>query len=162
MIPRYRKILYATDLTPNAAHAFRHAISLARCHEAEVYIVHVLPEVDAAVVNYVATVMGEDKLAGMEISRMDEVSAQIHRRLTSFAQSELTDHPEDLNRVVSVEVLHGHPSAEILKVADRYEADLVVLGSHGKGKLKYAFLGSVAEKILRKSLRPVMVVPLGD
>lgn len=162
MIPHYRTILYATDLTPNAAHAFRHAISLARCHNAKVYIVHILPEVDAAVVNYVATVMGEDKLAGMEISRLDEVTGQIHRRLLSFAQSELTDHPEDLERVASVEVLHGHPSAEILDAADRLDVDLVVLGSHGKGKLKYAFLGSVAEKVLRKTLRPVMIVPLGD
>jgi nucleotide-binding universal stress UspA family protein len=35
-----------------------------------------------------------------------------------------------------------------------------VLGSHGKGALKYAFLGSVAEKVLRKSHRPMLIVPL--
>ena len=51
-------------------------------------------------------------------------------------------------------------AAEILQAADRLEADLVVVGSHGKGGLHYAFLGSVAEKVLRKIHRPVLVVPL--
>jgi len=41
-------------------------------------------------------------------------------------------------------------------------ADLIVMGTHGKGALRYAFLGSVAEKVLRKTLRPVLIVPLGD
>ncbi|HEY7746773.1 MAG TPA: universal stress protein [Desulfuromonadales bacterium] len=45
-------------------------------------------------------------------------------------------------------------------MADRIDADLIVLGSHGKGRLKYAFLGSVAEKVLRKTQRPAMIVPL--
>jgi nucleotide-binding universal stress UspA family protein len=57
-------------------------------------------------------------------------------------------------------VHHGNPVEQILQMADRIDADLIVLGSHGKGKLKYAFLGSVAEKVLRKTLRPAMVVPL--
>jgi nucleotide-binding universal stress UspA family protein len=160
MIPRYKTILYATDLTANAAHAFRHAIGLARCNTARIYLLHVLPEVEPAMLNYISTVMGEDKLADFELEHKKEVKDQILLRLHAFAKEELVDHPEDMDRIADIEVHHGNPVDQILQMADRIDADLIVLGSHGKGKLKYAFLGSVAEKVLRKTERPAMVVPL--
>lgn len=162
MIPRYSTILYATDLSENAAHAFRHAISVARCHDARIRILHVLPEVDSAVLNYVSIAMGEEKLADLEVGHKSAVKEIIRQRLHDFARDELGEHPADVDRVIGVEVHHGSPVAEILKAADRHDVDLVVVGSHGKGRLKYAFLGSVAEKLLRKSQRPVLVVPLGE
>jgi nucleotide-binding universal stress UspA family protein len=160
MIPTYKTILYATDLTQNAAHAFRHAVGIARCHQARIFILHVLPEMEPAVLNYVSTVMGEDRLAEMELAHKAEVKDEIRKRLHEFAKAELADRPEDVERIAGIEIHHGNPAAEILKAADRLSADLIVLGSHGKGALKYAFLGSVAEKVLRKILRPVVVVPL--
>lgn len=160
MIPAYRKILYATDLSVNSAHAFKHAISLARCHDAKIVLLHVLPEVDTATMNYVATVMGQEKLAGYELSHKSEIKDEIRRRLHKFASEELGDHPEDAARLAEIEVHHGNPVALILQHADGYDVDLIVLGSHGKGALKYAFLGSVAEKVLRKSHRPTLIVPL--
>lgn len=162
MIPQYGKILYATDLSVNAAHAFRHAISLARHYGAKIHVLHVLPEVDSSVLNYISTVMGEERLVNLELAHKDEITDQIRMRLHQFAKDELVDHPEDLERIADIEVHHGSPVGQILEVADRLDVDLVVVGSHGKGKLKYAFLGSVAEKLLRKSYRPVMVVPLND
>ncbi len=65
----------------------------------------------------------------------------------------------DLKAEPAVEVHHGEPAPMILTVADRISADLIILGSHSKGKLHYAFLGSVAEKILRKTHRSVLIVP---
>jgi nucleotide-binding universal stress UspA family protein len=160
MIPAYKTILYATDLTQNAAHAFRHAVGIARCHQARIYILHVLPEMEPAVLNYVSTVMGEDRLADLELAHKAEVQDEIRKRLHEFAKAELADRPDDVDRIASIEIHHGNPAAEILKAADRLNADLLVLGSHGKEALKYAFLGSVAEKVLRKTQRPVVVVPL--
>jgi len=162
MIPVYKTILYCTDLTPNAAHAFRHAVGIARCHKARIHILHVLPEIEPAVLNYVSTVMGEDRLADLELAHKAEVKDEISKRLHEFAKAELADRPEDVERIAGIEIHHGNPAAEILRAADRLDADLVVLGSHGKGTLKYTFLGSVAEKVLKKSLRPVVVVPLND
>lgn len=162
MIPKYKKILYATDLSENAAHAFRHAVSVARCFDARIQILHVLPDVDPAVVNYVATVMGRDQLADFEAVHKEEVKDAIRKRLHKFAKEELVDHPEDVERIADVEVHHGNPTVEILAAADRIGADLIIMGSHSKGALKYAFLGSVAEKVLRKAHRPVLVVPLND
>ncbi|BCR04412.1 hypothetical protein DESUT3_14810 [Desulfuromonas versatilis] len=162
MIPKYKTILYATDLSANAAHAFRHAIGLARSYNARIHILHVLPEVEPAMLNYISTVMGENRLADLELEHKEEVKDQIRKQLHQFAKEELADHPEDVERIADIEIHHGSAVGQILEAADRIEADLIVLGSHGKGKLKYAFLGSVAEKLLRKSHRPALVVPLND
>ena len=162
MIPQYKTILYATDLSDNAAHAFRHAIGVARCFGGRIHILHVLPEVDTAVLNYVSTVMGKETLADFELVHKTEIKDAIRQRLHQFAKDELGDHPEDVDRVASVEVHHGNPVVEILAAADRIDADLIVMGTHSKGALKYAFLGSVAEKVLRKSHRPALVIPLND
>lgn len=162
MIAQYKTILYATDLTENAAHAFRHAISLAKAYNAQIHILHMMQEMDASVVSYVASVVGEEKFAGLELDHEKELREQIREKLDRFAAEELAEDPDELAKVASVIVHHGNPVAGILTEADRLSADLVVMGTHGKGPLRYAFLGSVAEKVLRKSLRPVLVVPLGD
>jgi nucleotide-binding universal stress UspA family protein len=162
MIPKYKTVLYATDLTENAAHAFRHAISLAKEYDAQIHILHMMQEMDASVVSYVASVIGEEKFAGFELDHEKDLREQIREKLDRFAAEELADYPEELARVASIIVHHGNPVAGILTEADRLSTDLIVMGTHGKGALHYAFLGSVAEKVLRKTLRPVMIVPLGD
>ena len=45
MIPRIKKILYATDLTKNSAYAFRYAVNSAQKHDADIYILHVIETV---------------------------------------------------------------------------------------------------------------------
>jgi nucleotide-binding universal stress UspA family protein len=162
MIPQYRTILYATDLSENAAHAFRHAIGVARCFGARIHLLNVLQEVDPAVINYVSTVMGKKKLADLEVEHKAEIKDAIRLRLHAFAKEELADHPEDIERIADIEVHHGNPLVEILAAAERIDADLIVMGTHSKGPLKYAFLGSVAEKVLRKCHRPMLIVPLND
>lgn len=160
MIPQYKTILYATDMSAGAPRVFRHAIAVARAHDARISILHVLPDVDAAMVNYVSTVVGEEKLADLELAHKEEVRDELRRRLHAFAKAELGDRPEDAERIVEIDVHHGNPVVCILEHGDSLDADLIVLGSHGKGALKYAFLGSVAEKLLRKCHRPMLVVPI--
>jgi nucleotide-binding universal stress UspA family protein len=81
--------------------------------------------------------------------------------IAHFASEELRNNLEDQQRIVSIDIHQGHPVADILEAADKIDADLIVIGSHGKGHLHYAFLGSVAEKLLRKSFRPILTVPVG-
>lgn len=160
MIPHYKKILFATDLSEGAATVLRHVICCARAHQAGVEILHVLPEIDQAMVNYVSIVMGNERLADYELAHKDAVVAELSDKLRAFAREELADHPEDLARIERIEVLHGPPASTILSEARRCGADLLVIGTHGKGRLEYAFLGSVAQKIMRRSEIPVQLVPL--
>lgn len=160
MIPEYKTILHATDLTANAAHALRHAVAIARCHNAQVHLVHVLPDVEPAVLNYVATVMGEGKLADYELEHKADIRDEVRRSVHEFAKTELLNCPECLALIHEVEVHHGSPAAQILEEAERIDADMIVIGSHGQGRVRQTFLGSLAKRLLRKSTRPVLVVPL--
>lgn len=56
-------------------------------------------------------------------------------------------------------IRRGTPHEEILEYARENDVGLVVLGTHGRGGLSHALLGSVAERVIRKADRPVLVVP---
>ena len=160
MLPNYTHILVATDLSPNSVHAFRHAVMMARRNKAHIHLLHVVPEIDASMRSYISALMVKGSLGRFESQHEEEARKEIQRDLQEFAAEELSDHPEDLRRIASIEVLHGNPVVRILQSADRLNADVIVMGSHGKGAIEHAFLGSVAEKVLRKSRRPVFVIPI--
>jgi nucleotide-binding universal stress UspA family protein len=162
MLPNYSHILVATDLTPNAVEAFKHAVMMARRNNARLHLLYVVPDVDASVRTYISTIMGQGSLDKFEKRHEEEAREEIRTRLEAFARAELADHPEDLQRLESIRIVHGHPAVQILAVADDVDADVVVMGSHGKGALEHTFLGSVAEKVLRKCRRPVFIIPLAD
>jgi len=156
MLPEYKTLLYATDLSPNSRHAFRHAVSLAMRYGGKIHILHALPESEAAVVNVVATAMGEGILADLEVEHHGEARTEILHRLEAFTREELP--PDAPHGCVSrIEIVHGDPAEKIVEAADRIDADLIVMGSHSRGLLRQVFLGAVSDKVLRKSSRPVFV-----
>jgi len=160
MLPNYRNILYATDMTLNSEYAFKHAVMLARTSQAKIHLLHIVPEIDAAFRTYVSTIMGQGMLESFEAKHEEEAHKDLKARLEQFIQDELADRPEDLKNIASIEVVHGDAVAKILMVADKLDADVIVMGTHGKGAITHAFLGSVAEKVLRKTKRPVFVIPI--
>jgi nucleotide-binding universal stress UspA family protein len=58
-------------------------------------------------------------------------------------------------------VREGYTASEIVEQATAMKADLLVIGTHGRSGFERVFLGSVAEKVLRKASCPVMTVPKG-
>lgn len=160
MLPHYDKILVTTDFTENSDHAFRHAVMLARQNNAKIYLLHVLPLVDSSMRSYLSSVLGEDKLEALEHDNMATAQTSMKDDLDEFARTELKDFPEDYARFAGAEVAAGHPVVKILETADRLDVDVIVMGTHGKGPLEHVFLGSTAEKVLKKSPRPVFVIPL--
>lgn len=54
----------------------------------------------------------------------------------------------------------GLPVPEILDCAEREQADYILLGSHGRGALYHLFSGSVVTGVLKKTTRPVVVIPV--
>ena len=160
MLPNYRNILYATDLTANSQYAFKHAVMLARASQAKIHLLHVIPEIDAGFRTYVSSIMGQGTLESFEAKHEEEARKDLTARLEQFLHDELADRPEDLKNIAGIEVVHGHAVANILMTADKLDADAIVMGTHGKGAITHAFLGSVAEKVLRKTKRPVFVIPI--
>jgi nucleotide-binding universal stress UspA family protein len=156
MIPRFKKILYATDLSENSAYAFRYAVNSAEQHGAKIHILHVLEEMRGNISAY----FDVEKLQEIREKGKEELKERIQKRLEIFCQREFMAEPQCRDLVASIEIAEGDPASEILRKADELGADLVVMGTHGKGLLAHAFLGSVAEKILHRIKIPVLTIPI--
>lgn len=160
MLPNYKHILIPMDLSPNSVNAFKHAVMIARRNDAKLHLLNVVPEVDAAMRSYISALMVKGGLAQMEHENEERARKILRQELEDFAAEELKDHPEDLERIETFEVVHGDPVTKILLAAERVNADMIVMGSHSKGFVSYATLGSTAQRVLRKTVRPALIVPL--
>jgi nucleotide-binding universal stress UspA family protein len=156
MVPKIRKILYATDLSKNSAYAFYYAVDIAQKRNAKIIILHVIEPVSPLIRGYV----GEDTIAKIQQQNVEETIREISKRLKDFCKAVEDKMGPCLELVSDILVRLGHPANEILGVAGKEGCDLIVLGSHGKGFLEHTFLGSVSRMVLDRSRKPVFIIPL--
>ena len=142
----FRKILVATDLGEASKEAFMAAEQMAREQNAELHVLHVV--IDLASEPWIVEAYGVDFGA-----LMTDACAAARQNL-AVRVSRIT--PPLAN--VRAEVLVGKPASEILRYAAEAAIDLIVLGSHGRGPVGRAFLGSVADRVLREARCPVLIV----
>ena len=152
MASAIRKILYTTDLSENSAYVFRYALNSAEFHDAEIHILYVLKY-------FFPLPYGLFAVTGREEEK-PVILDQIRKRLDDFVQRELGGDAARLKRVAAIEVVEGEPVLEILRKADKMQADVLVMGTHGKGLVAETFLGSVAAEVLRHSRIPVFIIPI--
>ena len=140
----YRRILLAVDLTEESNRVAVRATSLARIYDAELHIVHVIEPLSLA--------YGGD--IPMDLSSVQE---QIHDQ----AKSHLAEFAATLGVPVDQQYLiFGRPESEIQRVADAKEADVIVVGSHGRHGLAL-LLGSTANGVLHGATCDVLAVRVG-
>jgi nucleotide-binding universal stress UspA family protein len=157
-----KRILYATDLTENSAYAFGYAIDYAKTHDAKIVIFHVLEKMSNYTSDWLISYRNTSERIKMMLDEVAKRKVLIKDRLKAFCDKELKDNAENADRVESIEVCEGYPVVEILKKADELNCDAIVMGTHGKGIVKQAFLGSVAHKVLRRVKKPVLIIPLPE
>ena len=152
MIPRIKKVLYATDLSKTAMYAFRYAMNTAEKHDAEMTVLHVITETPSRLRAHAI----EKDIETLKKGSVDELS----RRLDEFCTSELRDRQECMKRITGVKVEKGNPVDVILKIAEDENCDVIIMGNHGAGMWTHSYLGGVARRVLRRSEKPVYVIPL--
>ena len=160
MIPKISKILYATDLSPNAEYAFRFAINSAIKQDARIIILHVIESFSPIVYAQLGFLAGGEAFDTIFEKRVDDAMARIEKRLKTFSEKELADLPRAADRVQSIEICEGFPAEEILEKANEFDCDAIVMGTHSKGVLANTFLGSVAKRVLGRTRKPVFIIPL--
>ena len=160
MIPKIKKILYTTDLSPNSAYAFRYAINSAERHNSDIIILHILELPPATSLALLKDYFDEERYERIMKNNTAETRDQIKNRLKAFCEKELKDDLEVINRVISIQVSLGYPADMILQKAEELDCDAIVMGSHGKGIIRHTFLGSTTSKVLRRSRKPVFIIPL--
>ena len=145
----YRHILFCTDFSENAKHAFQFAVDAARRRPGCVlYLLHVIPEPEAQFwKTYIYEVEGIDEKAKRDID--EKINAE-YRPLVA----------EGIDFRPEMRV--GRDYIKILEFADEQEVDLIVLGRRGHTAFGKWLFGNVTEKVARHARCPVMVVPLND
>lgn len=145
-----KHILCPVDFSDVSRRALDHALAVARCYGARVTALHVLPTAPSltAVPYYFGAEVAPVALPSIDL-------AQVGTELQRFVDTE---------RVPGIRVdtmLSEAPDTyrEILVQADRLQADLIVVGTHGRSGFERLYLGSITEKVLRKAHTPVMTVP---
>jgi nucleotide-binding universal stress UspA family protein len=141
---QFQRILCPTDFSPFSSQALRHAVALSRVFGSRLKIIHVIPRLFPG---------GESLYASAPWLTAPEVRQRVDAEMRVFLD------PLRVARVNhEIEIREGEPWREVVAVADDMQADLVVLGTHGRGGLDRLFLGSVAEKLVRRLPCPVFSV----
>ncbi|MGH7392402.1 MAG: universal stress protein [Candidatus Rokuibacteriota bacterium] len=141
---RIRRILHPTDFSRASARAFDTALALAGADRAELLLVHVLSPV-------------------LPVTGEGYVSPRVFDDLTRAQRAQASKHLAALaararRGRVSTLLLEGSPYERIARAAKARRADLIVMGTHGRGALAKFFLGSVAERVVATAPCPVLTV----
>lgn len=145
MVPM-RNILVPTDFSEPAAAAVQYAATLAREFGGTVHLMHVVPEPYAYP-------------WGTELSTLP--LADILAQTAESAKERLDKLAAELGLPAGRAMTHtavGTPVDQVLSYIADHHIDLVVLGTHGRGMVGHLLLGSVAERVVRRSPVPVLTV----
>lgn len=156
-----KNILVPTDFSESAAAALAQASKLARLSGGRVTLLHVI---------YIDKIK-EDLLGLDALENLTRVMnappeetpytpSNPVEPLRRAAQQRLDEAVAALTPAMNVDtaIAEGRPSTEVVAYAGKHGIDLIVMGTHGRGALGRAFLGSVADNVIRQAECPVMVV----
>jgi nucleotide-binding universal stress UspA family protein len=145
-----RRVLVPFDFSEPAKPLLDHAMELMRARGARVRLLHV---VDPVWLPPLALAFAP--AVGTGPATAGDTTAAAERRLREIAASRP-------GLLYEIAVRTGEPAAVILDEARDWEADAIVLGSHGRTGLDRVLLGSVAEQVVRRARCAVLMVPRGE
>lgn len=145
------RILCPVDFSEFSQRALDRAFAVARCYKSTVTALHVVPLMPVATPG--AYYLGSEMAQPLVLPHTDR--AIVMAQVEQFVR---TERPPGVPVNIVVE---ESPDVyrEILVQAERLKAGLIVMGTHGRSGFERLFLGSTAEKVLRKAACPVMTVP---
>jgi nucleotide-binding universal stress UspA family protein len=133
-------VLFATDFSQGADNAFQYVEKLAAGVTKRFTLVHV---------------QDKTKLDPHLKDRLEEFNERDRGRLEELKQALLRQGAPEIDTVIR----YGVPFEEIARLAREHEAQLVVMGTQGRGFVGEVFLGSVSHSVLRHSVAPVLLIP---
>lgn len=136
-----RSVVFATDFSPASRNAGLYAAAIARRFDAELIIIHAFVLSQSA--------REAESLAQVDSAErrdLEEHVREVSARLAPFGVKRLTH------------LLEGEPSETIPRFADGIAHSLLVLGTHGGGSFERHFIGSTAERCLRRAVSPTITV----
>lgn len=143
-MPTLTKILCALDLSEHSKAVAQYTADLARMANAKVHVIYVAP----TMTQYTGFHIAPNTIDGF----VGEIVTGAESAMTDFVNTYF----EGLD--VESEVTVGYAKEEILVAAKKYEADLIIMGTHGRKGIDRILFGSVAEKVVVQSDIPVITI----
>jgi len=137
----YSTIVVGADGSPTSDVAVSDAVAQAARHGAKLRVVHVTPEVKESVDFY----------------SIPEIEEALHEEGREILGKACTRAGEAGVEVIG-HIVAGEPEDELVRFADEYDADLIVMGSHGHSGIVKLLMGSVTEKVVKHAHCSVLVV----
>ena len=142
----FEKILYPTDFSDVAQKALSYIIRLKDSGAREVVVLHAI---DNRGFDALHRLVGEEKFEELKKNKHEETQKRLKAVAKELPQAGLK---------VTLRIETGIPMREILRVEEQEDVSVIVIGSHGSSNLQEMFLGSVSEKVIRRSKTPVFVI----
>jgi nucleotide-binding universal stress UspA family protein len=144
----YQKIMVPLDGSELAECVFPHVEAISKgCEVKDVVLVRVVEPLDPTPDAYVA--FTGDELLRIESGRKSEAEDYLKKVVKQFQESVIR---------VRSEVLSGKPVESLAEYATQNEVDLIVIATHGRSGISHWYWGSVADRVLRSSCVPVLMV----
>lgn len=150
-----RKILVALDGSEPSKRALSYALEFAIKWSAELVMVAVVPKVMLPVFpdeGFGATPLS----AAKDFDQYQERMRTLYNNAITEAEEKVKQEHPNLKVVKKLE--EGRPSATIVKIAEKEEADLIVIGSRGIGGITGWILGSTSRRVVDSCTKPILIV----
>ena len=141
-----KTVLVPTDFSDASESALRYGKAMAEKFGATLHVVHVMEDL-----------LAHAWAAEVYVSSMPQLRDEIEKESRLRLGALLTDGERKAFRAETA-LLAGNPFLEIIRYAKTHGINLIVMGTHGRGPIAHMLLGSVAEKVVRKSPCPVLTV----
>ena len=145
---KLQKIVCALDLSEHRKLVAEYATMLAKMSGASIVAVYAAP----TLTQYTGFHVPPNTID----SFVGEIVSGAEKAMTDF----VTEHFPEVQ--VKAEVVVGYAAEEILSLAENEDADLIVMGTHGRKGIDRILFGSVAEKVVKNSSRPVLTIRPSD
>jgi nucleotide-binding universal stress UspA family protein len=142
-----KKVMVAVGFTEYTEGLLAYAAQIAKSLQAELLIVNIINVRDVDAIGSIAAM-------GYEVDSEHYVSGIKEERQQTLSQifAKVSFPADKMRAVFQV----GHPVDQLLKIALREKVDLIVMGIRGRSDLEHVLVGSVAEKVFRRSPVPIL------
>lgn len=140
-----KKILFPCDLEESFSKILPYVKSVSEKFESSIYLLHVIKDLP---------LWGNYNVPYAIMNDLQNKALKASEKTIDKICEEQMKECQNLQKRITV----GNPSDEILSTIESEKIDLVIMGTHGRKGLDHAIFGSVAEKVMKKSPVPVLII----
>jgi len=162
MLPKIKKIIYATGMGAGAPYVFRQTLAMARQFDAEIIAVSAIEPLSTFAQSLVELHISHQQSDEIHSRARNQAKEQLRQRIELLCSKECSVDQQCSLLVSDILVEEGQSAQIVLRAAEQNDADLIVMGSHRHSAIGESLLGTTTTKVLHSATMPVLVVRIPD